>query len=76
MTDTLIQLMASALSLVGMWAYGNKAKLGPALGLAAQVPWWIIMINGGLWGLIPINTAMCVIHIRNLWKWTHAVQSK
>jgi hypothetical protein len=27
------------------------------------------MIHGGLWGLIPVNTAMLVIHVRNLIKW-------
>jgi hypothetical protein len=67
--DTAIQLTASMLTLVGVWCYGNKSKLGPILGLASQVPWNIIMIHGGLWGLIPVNTAMLVIHIRNLWKW-------
>jgi hypothetical protein len=41
------------------------------LGLAAQVPWWIIMFQSELWGLIPINASMLVIHVRNLWKWRH-----
>jgi hypothetical protein len=40
------------------------------LGLAAQVPWWIIMFQSELWGLIPINASMLAIHIRNLYKWT------
>jgi hypothetical protein len=71
MTSFLIQLIASALSLGAQWFYGNKSKWGPALGLAAQVPWWIIMVQSELWGLIPINASMLAIHVRNLWKWMH-----
>lgn len=63
------QLTASILSIAGMWAYGNKSMAGPWLGLAAQIPWNIIMVTGGLWGLLPVNLAMLVIHTRNLWKW-------
>lgn len=66
----LTQLSASAISIVAQWAYGNKSKWGPALGLTAQVPWWLIMVQGGLWGLLPVNGLMLVIHIRNLVKWT------
>jgi hypothetical protein len=40
------------------------------IGIAAQVPWWIILFKGSLWGLVPVNTMMLVIHVRNLWKWT------
>lgn len=52
-----------------MYFYGNKSALGPWLGIAAQVPWWLIMVSGGLWGLLPVNGMMLVIHIRNLIKW-------
>lgn len=71
--DTLIQLTASALTLFGMWQYGNKSKWGPAAGILAQVPWWIIMIDGSLWGLLPVNCAMLVVHVRNLLKWRNDV---
>lgn len=54
-----------------MWVYGNKSKWGPVIGIAAQVPWWVIMVKGGLWGLLPVNGAMLVIHTRNLWKWNN-----
>jgi hypothetical protein len=68
-TALLIQLAASSLTIAGSWFYGNKSRLGPWLGIAAQVPWNIIMIQGGLWGLAPVNAMMAVIHIRNLIKW-------
>ena len=64
-----IQLAASALAMSSSWFYGNKSAVGPWCGLAAQVPWNIIMIHGGLWGLAPVNIMMACIHIRNLIKW-------
>jgi hypothetical protein len=69
LVSILIQLLASGLTIAGQWAYGNKSKWGPALGITAQVPWWIIMVEGSLWGLLPVNGLMLVIHVRNLWKW-------
>jgi len=67
--EFLVQLSASAITIAGTYYYGNKSKLGPVLGLAAQVPWWIIMVEGNLWGLLPVNGMMVVLHARNLWKW-------
>ena len=66
------ELLASLLTLVSMWAYGNKRPLGPFLGLAAQVPWWALMYLQDLWGLLPLNALMLLMHARNLWKWRHA----
>lgn len=74
--DTLVQLAASALTIAGSWFYGNKSPLGPWAGIAAQVPWNIIMIHGSLWGLAPVNIMMLVIHIRNLVKWRADAKAK
>jgi hypothetical protein len=63
------QLSASALSIAGTYFYGNKTMAGPMFGIAAQVPWWLIMYEGSLWGLLPVNAVMLVLHARNLWKW-------
>jgi hypothetical protein len=65
----LIQLMASTLTLAGTYFYGNKSVLGPWFGIAAQVPWWLIMVSGSLWGLLPVNGMMLIMHIRNLIRW-------
>jgi hypothetical protein len=67
--ETTVQLLASVVTLASMWAYGSKLTLGPALALVGQVCWWIIMFQGGLWGLLPLNAAMAFIHIRNFLKW-------
>lgn len=68
-TGFLTQLTASALTIGGTYFYGNKSKLGPWLGITAQVPWWLIMVHGSLWGLLPVNIMMLVLHVRNLIKW-------
>lgn len=68
-SEVIWQLSASALTIAGSFLYGNKSKWGPSLGIAAQVPWWVIMFHGSLWGLAPVNVMMLVIHIRNLMKW-------
>jgi hypothetical protein len=65
----LMQLAASAITIAGQWAYGNRSLYGPVLGLMAQVPWWIIMVQGSLWGLIPVNVSMLIVHTRNLRIW-------
>ncbi len=67
--DTIIQLVASALTIAGTYYYGNKSKLGPALGVVSQVPWWVIMFHQDLWGLLPVNVMMLVLHTRALYKW-------
>jgi hypothetical protein len=66
--DTYIQLAASAFTIASTWFYGNKTKTGPIIGLVGQAPWLFIMVSGGLWGLLPVNALMFVIHGRNLWK--------
>lgn len=64
-----LELAASLLTIAGSWFYGNKSPLGPLLGVAAQMPWWALMIHAGMWGLLPLNIAMLVLHARALWKW-------
>jgi hypothetical protein len=64
------QLAASALTIAGTYFYGNKTRVGPMLGIAAQVPWWLIMYEDSLWGLLPVNAMMLVLHTRNLLKWS------
>lgn len=72
MTDAVaigLQLAASAMTIVSAWRMGDKRISGPALGILSQVPWWSMMFYSGLWGLLPVNVAMSVIHIRNYLKW-------
>lgn len=64
-----LQLTASVMAMASAWRVGDKHVSGPLLGLASQVPWWALMIHDGLWGLLPINAAMVILHTRNTYKW-------
>lgn len=65
----LLQFCASTSTIIGMWSYGDKSLWGPRIGLMSQVFWWSIMFQSGLWGLMPVNIAMIVIHGRAYLKW-------
>ncbi len=64
-----LQSLASITTIVGMWLYGSKSLWGPRAGLIGQVFWWSIMVQSSLWGLLPVNIAMFVIHGRAYIKW-------
>lgn len=64
-----LQIAASALTILGSWLYGSKRLSGPLIGILSQVPWWLLMVHESLWGLLPVNGMMLVIHTRNLIKW-------
>lgn len=64
-----LQLAASASTIASTWLYGNRTLWGPRVALMSQGFWWAIMFTYGLWGLLPVNAMMVVIHTRNLWKW-------
>lgn len=67
--ELIVQLLASITTLISMWFYGSKSLYGPSLAIMGQVFWWIIMFQGKLWGLLPLNIAMAIMHVRNLIKW-------
>lgn len=65
----LIPWICSAVSLAGVWAYGNRGSgLGPWLGIIAIIPWMAFAILTESWGLIPANVVFCLMHWRNLKK--------
>ncbi|UGA46822.1 hypothetical protein HU230_0012565 [Bradyrhizobium quebecense] len=68
-TAFVLQSLASLTTITGMWLYGSKSLWGPRVGLIGQVFWWSIMFQSGLWGLLPVNIAMFVIHGRAYLKW-------
>lgn len=62
--------VASAISLVSVYLYGNKHIAAPILGIIVFVPWMVVAVAGPviLWGLVPANFFYLAIHIRNLVK--------
>jgi hypothetical protein len=65
------QIAASAMTILGSWLYGSKSLWGPAISVLSQVPWWLLMVHESLWGLLPVNAMMLVIHTRNFIRWKH-----
>lgn len=58
--------MASIVTIASVWQYGNNSIYGPYLGLFSQIFWWSMMYVDSLWGLLPINIILLIMHIRNL----------
>ena len=65
-----LQIGASVTTLLQMWLYGNKSVSGPIWGLISNAFWWGVMIEAGLWGLLPFNVIMLGVNLRNLIKWS------
>jgi len=63
------QIAASIATMASVYYYGNKSLAGPVLGIVSEIPWLIVMIDSSLWGLLPVNIVMLVMHARALWKW-------
>lgn len=59
------------MTVASTWSYSTRRVLyGSLFGLTSQIGWWGIMGVDGLWGLLPINIMMVVLHTRALWKET------
>lgn len=72
MTDVVslsIQIVASTLSITGLWFMGSKRIIGPVISLVAQGPWLVLNVYCELWGLLPATLAFIVVSARNLIKW-------
>ena len=64
-----LQLLASAMSLAGLWKIDDKSVWGQGVSLVAQVPWLVMNIYCGLWGLLPLTFAFAFVNARNFIKW-------
>lgn len=65
-TPTGASFFASLISGLSVYYYGHHREAGPLWGLVSQVPWWIVTIGSGLWGLALANTMFTALHVRNL----------
>ena len=64
-TNFILEFLASMAAIITVWVYGNKNNRAPVIGLIGQMFWWALTIYGELWGLIPLNIIMIVVHTRN-----------
>jgi len=60
-----IELAASFAAILTVWIYGNRSRKAPIVGMLGQILWWWLTISQSMWGLIPLNVIMFIIHIRN-----------
>ena len=60
-----IELFASFAAILTVWVYGNRSRKAPLIGMVGQMMWWWLTISQSMWGLIPLNVVMFIIHIRN-----------
>jgi len=60
-----IELAASFAAILTIWIYGNRSRKAPVVGMLGQILWWWLTISQSMWGLIPLNVIMFIIHIRN-----------
>ena len=60
-----IELAASFAAITTVWIYGNRSRSAPIVGMFGQILWWWLTISQSMWGLVPLNVVMFIIHIRN-----------
>ena len=60
-----IELAASFAAILTVWIYGNRSRKAPIIGMFGQTLWWWLTISQSMWGLIPLNVVMLIIHVRN-----------
>jgi len=60
-----IELAASFAAIATVWIYGNRSRNAPIMGIFNQMIWWILTISQEMWGLLPLNIIMLIVHVRN-----------
>ena len=61
----LLELAASLAAITTVWIYGNRSRNAPIIGILGLVLWWWLTISQEMWGFVPLNVVMLVVHIRN-----------
>lgn len=69
MLDFLIQFLAAAPLLIGLWLMGNKRLLGPFLCFAAEGFTTTVGVMHGVWSIVLIGAVLFVVQLRNFLKW-------
>ena len=69
MIDFIVQFLATALLLIGLWLMGNKRLLGPFLAFVAEFFTTIVGITHQAWSIIIIGAVLFVVQGRNFLKW-------
>jgi|TARA_B100000959_G_scaffold264974_1_gene306001 O-antigen ligase len=60
-----LELGASFAAIATVWIYGNRSRKAPIVGVLGQLMWWWLTISQEMWGLLPLNIVMLLVHLRN-----------
>jgi len=65
-----IDFVAGAFELCGLWCVGNKWRIGFILNLLAGFAWIYVSIKMEIFGLLLVVVPAIVLNIRNYRKWS------
>lgn len=69
-----VALLLSGIQITCYLMAGNKNRWGWIVGLTGALPWCVVMIAWGAWGLLPLVVFLQVIYVVNFIKWTRDEQ--
>lgn len=64
----MIEWIASAAVLLGIYLYGQKGSGGPIVSIVACFLWGFIGSSAGMLGMVVLNLVLMLLHLRNLLK--------
>ena len=66
----MIDFVAGAFELGGLWCVGNKWRIGFILNLVGSITWIYVSIKMQIFGLLLVVVPAIVLNIRNYRKWS------
>ena len=66
----MIDFVAGAFELCGLWCVGNKWRIGFMLNLVGGIAWIYVSIKMEIFGLLLVVVPAIVLNIRNYRKWS------
>lgn len=65
----IVEWVAGAFILAGVWFYGRKSRLGPTCSMVGCLMWLCIGIYAGMWSLAVLNAILFATNTYNLVAW-------
>lgn len=61
--------LTGLVTLIGVYFTGKKRWFGQAIQFISQIFWAALIVQRGLWGLVPLEVALFYLYARNTWIW-------
>lgn len=71
-----VALLLSGIQIACYLMAGNKNRWGWIVGLTGALPWCVVMIAWGAWGLLPLVVFLQAIYVVNFIKWTRDLKTQ